>query len=392
MCLHHVCIRRSRVCLAAAPPENKKVRGGLRGDRYPSQVRESPEFCHAHIISHAELCTRVSKDVKMSELGQLFASCEAAVPQFEVVERKQAPVEELGSVPDATNEKTKESDVKHQPRTRTHSSSRPTKPRGGRRGARDIRDSRTVFVGNIPSTSTKKQILRMFKTCGKVESVRLRSLQIKEGKLPKKVAVRRQKQLTEESTFNAYVVFSSEEEAEKSLKLNGTLLNGRHLRVDLVAKKESTKLKETHLSIFVGNLPFTADEEKLRSCFSDCGDVESVRIIRDAKTGIGKGFGFVSFSDKSGVMFAVKQNRKIELDGQKLRVFKSKDEQTLKQAKFSGLKIAGKVTKKRFPSDRKNEGLLKKSTVRPRAGERIKRTVSSKTTKPVHARKKIVKN
>ena len=328
----------------------------------------------------------------MSELAQLFASCEAAVPQFEIVERKIAPpLEDLGSIPEATSDKTKESDVKHQPRT-NFSSSRPTKPRGGRRGARDIRDSRTVFVGNIPSTSTKKQILRMFKTCGKVESVRLRSLQIKEGKLPKKVAVRRHKQLTEESTFNAYVVYSLEEEAEKSLKLNGTLLNGRHLRVDLVAKKESTKLKETHLSIFVGNLPFTADEEKLRSCFSDCGDVESVRIIRDAKTGIGKGFGFVSFSDKSGVMFAVKQNRKIELDGRKLRVFKSKDEQTLKQAKFSGLrteKIAGKkVTKKHFPSDR---SVPKKNTVRPRARERLKRKVSSKTTKPVHAGK-IVKN
>ena len=229
----------------------------------------------------------------------------------------------------------------------------------------------------------------MFKTCGKVESVRLRSLQIKEGKLPKKVAVRRQKQLTEESTFNAYVVFSSEEEAEKSLKLNGTLLNGRHLRVDLVAKKESTKLKETHLSIFVGNLPFIADEEKLRSCFSDCGDVESVRIIRDSKTGIGKGFGFVSFSDKSGVMFAVKQNRKIELDGRKLRVFKSKDEQTLKQVKFSGLrteKMSGKtLTKKHFPSDRKSSSIVKKNSIR--AGERLKRKVPSKTTKSAHAGK-----
>jgi nucleolar protein 12 len=326
----------------------------------------------------------------MSELAQLFASCETAVPQFEVVERKPTPLEELGSVPDAISEKTKEADVKCQPRTVTNSSSRPTKPRGGKTGARDIRDSRTVFVGNIPSTSTRKQILRIFKTCGKVESVRLRSLQIKEGKLPKKVAARRHKQLTEESTVNAYVVFSSEEEAEKSLKLNGTLLNGRHLRVDLVAKKESTKLKETHLSIFVGNLPFTADEEKLRSCFSDCGDVKSVRIIRDAKTGIGKGFGFVTFSDKSGVMFAMKQNRKIELDGRKLRVFKSKDEQKLKQAKFSGLrtdKVTGKkLTKKHFPSDRMREIMLNKNTVRAREG--VKRKAPSKTTtRPVHAGK-----
>ena len=312
----------------------------------------------------------------MSELAQLFASCEAAVPQFEVIKRKPAPVEEASAVSDATNDKAEDSDVKNQPR------SRPPKPRprGRRRGARDPRDNRTVFVGNIPSTCTKKQILRLFKTCGKVESVRLRNLQIKEGKLPKKVAVRTHKQLTEESTFNAYVVFSSEEEVEKSLKLNSTLLSSRHLRVDPVAKKELAKLEETHLSVFVGNLPFTADEEKLRGCFSDCGDVESVRIIRDSKTGIGKGFGFVTFSDKSGVMFAVKQSRKIELDGRKLRVFKSRDEQTLKlqkQAKFSGLRterVTGKkfTAKKHSQPDRKSERVLKKTAVRERYGHIVR--------------------
>ena len=315
----------------------------------------------------------------MSELAQLFADCEAALPQFEVIERKSAPLEESGS---ASDEKIEESGAKNQPRS--SSSSRPIiKPRGGRRRACDTRDSRTVFVGNIPSTCTRKRILRLFKMCGKVESVRLRNLHVKEGKLPKKVALRTHRQLTEDSTFNAYVVFSSEEEAEKSLKLNSTLVDGRHLRVDLVAKKESTKLKETHLSIFVGNLPFTADEEKLRCCFSDCGDVESVRIIRDAKTGIGKGFGFVTFSDKSGVMFAVKQNRKIELDGRKLRVFKSRDEQTLKlqkQAKFSGLrteKAAGKkFTKKYFQPDRRRESKPKKNAVK--AKDKLKRKSSSK--------------
>ena len=329
------------------------VIGSTRNENHAAGVSRSlikgipPSLCPTHITYPRCTLYRDWKcRTKMSELAQLFASCEAAVPQFEVIKRKPAPVEEASAVSDATNDKAEDSDVKNQPR------SRPTKPRPrGRRGARDPRDSRTVFVGNIPCTCTKKQILRLFKTCGKVESVRLRNLQIKEGKLPKKVAIRTHKQLTEESTFNAYVVFSSEEEAEKSLKLNSTLLSGHHLRVDPVTKKESAKLEETHLSVFVGNLPFTADEEKLRGCFSNCGDVESVRIIRDSKTGIGKGFGFVTFLDKSGVMFAVKQSRKIELDGRKLRVFKSKDEQTLKlqkQAKFSGLRTdlqpKGKVT------------------------------------------------
>ena len=282
----------------------------------------------------------------MSELATLFEKYKAVTPQFEVIEAKSLPTKETGHTSDTIGTTGKADNDLVSEEKQCESLSRP--PRGPeRRKPRDHRETRTVFVGNIPCTCTRKQVQRLFKTYGKVETVRLRCLQVKEGKLPKKIAVRTHKQLTEESTFNAYIVFSSEEEAEKSLKMNGTLLGGRHLRVDLVAKK-GVKPVETQMSVFVGNLPFTADEEKLRSCFSDCGDVESVRIIRDAKTGIGKGFGFVSFADKSGVMFAVRQNRKIELDGRKLRVFKSKDEQTLKlqKQKFSGLRTAKPSRKK----------------------------------------------
>ena len=37
------------------------------------------------------------------------------------------------------------------------------------------------------------------------------------------------------------------------------------------------------------------EEEKIWQIFADCGTIESVRIVRDNKTGIGKGFGFVLF-------------------------------------------------------------------------------------------------
>ena len=294
--------------------------------------------CHTHL-------THLMLEKMSSELASLFSRCEAAVPQFEVIEKRpiqsQATEEAVDTAETAEKLTTSPGEKKQAQRR---------KPRG-RTSSRDPRDSRTVFVGNIPNTCSRKQIHRLFKTYGKIESVRVRCLQVKEGKLPKKIAVRRHMQLTDEGTFNAYVVFSSEEEAEASLKLNGMNFGGRHIRVDLVGKKESAKMEESRASVFVGNVPFTADEEKLRDCFSDCGCVESVRIVRDSKTGIGKGFGFVSFSDKSGVMFAVRQSKKIELEGRKLRVFKSKDEQTLKlqkQAKFSGIRTEKGAGKKSF--------------------------------------------
>jgi nucleolar protein 12 len=37
------------------------------------------------------------------------------------------------------------------------------------------------------------------------------------------------------------------------------------------------------------------EEEPVRKHFSDCGEIDNVRIIRDKKSCLGKGFGFVTF-------------------------------------------------------------------------------------------------
>jgi len=37
------------------------------------------------------------------------------------------------------------------------------------------------------------------------------------------------------------------------------------------------------------------EEEALRGHFVDCGEIANVRIIRDPKTGMGKGFGYITF-------------------------------------------------------------------------------------------------
>lgn len=47
------------------------------------------------------------------------------------------------------------------------------------------------------------------------------------------------------------------------------------------------------LSIMWINLD--TEEEPLRQVFNDCGEIEAVRIVRDSKTGLGKGFGFILF-------------------------------------------------------------------------------------------------
>ncbi len=51
------------------------------------------------------------------------------------------------------------------------------------------------------------------------------------------------------------------------------------------------------MKLYVGNLPFTVDEQELKNLFSEYGSVTSVQLITDRDTGRSKGFGFVEMSD-----------------------------------------------------------------------------------------------
>jgi RNA recognition motif-containing protein len=48
--------------------------------------------------------------------------------------------------------------------------------------------------------------------------------------------------------------------------------------------------------IYVGNLPFTATEEDVRTLFGSHGNVESVALPTDRETGRPRGFGFVQMA------------------------------------------------------------------------------------------------
>ena len=49
--------------------------------------------------------------------------------------------------------------------------------------------------------------------------------------------------------------------------------------------------------LYVGNLPFTATEDAVRTLFASHGQVEKVSLITDRDTGQPRGFGFVEMSN-----------------------------------------------------------------------------------------------
>ena len=66
----------------------------------------------------------------------------------------------------------------------------------------------------------------------------------------------------------------------------------------LVGKAE-TNAQEADTSIstlYVGNLPYRANEAAVRELFSEYGQVQSVRLMKDKHTGKRRGFGFVEIS------------------------------------------------------------------------------------------------
>ena len=50
------------------------------------------------------------------------------------------------------------------------------------------------------------------------------------------------------------------------------------------------------MRIYIGNLPYTSNEEEIRELFGSYGAVDSVDLLTDRETGRPRGFGFVDMS------------------------------------------------------------------------------------------------
>jgi len=78
------------------------------------------------------------------------------------------------------------------------------------------------------------------------------------------------------------------------------------------------------MNIYVGNLPFNATEDQLRSAFAAFGEVSSVNLITDRDTGQSKGFAFVEMAQNSAADSAIKGLNDTEMGGRNLKVNEAK--------------------------------------------------------------------
>ena len=79
--------------------------------------------------------------------------------------------------------------------------------------------------------------------------------------------------------------------------------------------------------LFVGNLPYSATEEELRTLFSEVGTVVSVALITDRATGQARGFGFVEMDSDQAASDAIQKLNGRELNRRNITVSEARPPQ-----------------------------------------------------------------
>ncbi|MBP9673820.1 MAG: RNA-binding protein [Bacteriovoracaceae bacterium] len=72
--------------------------------------------------------------------------------------------------------------------------------------------------------------------------------------------------------------------------------------------------------LYVGNLPYSFDDNQLQEVFSQAGNVESAKVITDRETGRSKGFGFVEMASDEEAQTAIDKLNGIEHAGRAMNV------------------------------------------------------------------------
>lgn len=179
----------------------------------------------------------------------------------------------------------------------------------------DDESKREVYVSNVPFKAEREDFHRVFEDCGEIEEITIPTV-YNSGK-PKGFA---------------FVRFKTQQGKENAVQRDGTMMMDRQLGVrpnkgrPTGGKPRERKAPRTGLSekppgcttIFVGNLPWEAEEKDLENAFGSCGSIKNTRIVRQSWTGKSRGFGYVEFEEEASVDTAVQQQ--LILDGRILRL------------------------------------------------------------------------
>lgn len=74
------------------------------------------------------------------------------------------------------------------------------------------------------------------------------------------------------------------------------------------------------VKLFVGGFPLEIDELELAKLFAPHGDISTIKIVRDKKTRICKGYAFIEMNDRKGAEAAAEALDGADMNGKQLTV------------------------------------------------------------------------
>ncbi|OWK63117.1 RNA-binding protein 34 [Lonchura striata] len=324
----------ARLFRAAAPPVLVAVPRGKKKRKRAEEGEKVSEDQSLSNIQETPVKAKKARKKERSEAEKKLSERENALEQADEEEDQKL-------LQNKVKQKQKASRAKSVVNSATGATAKQQKRR---RVADKAADRRTVFVGNLPVSCTVQVLTSLFKKYGQIQSIRFRSLIPAEDTVSKKVAAIKHKVHPNAKSINAYVVFKEECDAQNALKENGTeIASGFHIRVDTTSKTSSHDNKR---SIFLGNLSYDIRDDAVREHFQVCGDIVGVRVVRDRRTGLGKGFGYVLFENTDAVHLALKLNNSV-LMGRKIRVQRIEDKRKAQKSLDQSRAPKDRVDKKK---------------------------------------------
>lgn len=183
---------------------------------------------------------------------------------------------------------------------------------------------REVYVSNLSFNAKREDFERVFSQFGVIEQITI----------PKIYSSGRPKGF-------AFVRFSTEQERDAACEnLNETTFLGRTIGVRENKGKanirrprnkepvdRSIARPDNCTTIYVGNLPWSAEENDLQDVFQEYGSIKRTKVVRKSWTNKSRGFGYVEFNEDGGeaaVERAVGKGQDVNggvyMEGRKLRI------------------------------------------------------------------------
>jgi polyadenylate-binding protein len=162
-----------------------------------------------------------------------------------------------------------------------------------------------IYIKNIDESVDEKTLEKDFEKFGKITSCVI------------------QKDENGKSRGFGFINYENSDEAHLAVEsMHEKEYHGKHLYVSRAQKKSEReeelrkqyeRLREEKLNkyqgvnLYIKNLDDSIDDERLRQEFSPYGTITSAKVMRDEKTNISKGFGFVCFSSPDEATKAVSE-------------------------------------------------------------------------------------